>query len=228
MQTAEVMEFLTHAWLAKSRGMFDYLKPMVKACLFDIGNVLVSFDYSRTFGKFVTRTARTLEEIRICLSAMTEELETGRLTSSAFISRAIDFIAGDVSPEEFVEAFTRIFEPIQPVWDAVEKLREQVPVHLFSNTSELHELHLFQEFPGFSRFHGGFYSWRLGSMKPSPEIYEAALATLGLPAEEVAYIDDLAPNIETGRRLGFRCHQYDKSRHPALLQFLEDCGLAMQ
>jgi putative hydrolase of the HAD superfamily len=127
-----------------------------------------------------------------------------------------------------VEAFTRIFDPIQPVWDIVDKVREQVPVHLFSNTSELHELHLFQEFPAFSRFHGGFYSWRLGSMKPSPEFYHTALATLGLPAEEVAYIDDLTPNIETGKRLGFRCHQYDKARHPALLQFLEECGLLAQ
>jgi putative hydrolase of the HAD superfamily len=198
---------------------------MIQACLFDIGNVLVSFDYSRTFGKFVSRTPRTFDEIRLHLSEMTEELETGRLSTEDFISRATAFIGGDVSRAEFTEAFTRIFEPIQPVWDLVETVRAAVPVHLFSNTSELHELYLFQEYPGFSRFHGGFYSWRLGTMKPDAAIYEHALATLGLPAEAVAYIDDLPPNVETGRRLGFRTHQYDHTRHGELVEFLTGCGL---
>jgi FMN phosphatase YigB (HAD superfamily) len=154
-----------------------------------------------------------------------EELETGRLSSDAFVARAMAFIGGGVSREEFLRAFTEIFEPIEPVWEAVEIIRDAVPVHLFSNTSELHERHLFATFPGFSRFHGGFYSWRLGLMKPHAGIYENALRALDLPAKEIAYIDDLSDNIETGRRLGFNCHQYDRDRHEDLLRFLGECGL---
>lgn len=198
---------------------------MIKACLVDIGNVLVSFDYARTFPRLAPRMSRSLEEIRAHLSEVIGELETGRLSSDAFVARAMEFIGSGVSRQEFVRAFTEIFEPIEPVWEAMEIIRDAVPVHLFSNTSELHEQHLFAAFPGFSRFHGGFYSWRLGLMKPHAGIYENALRALDLPANEVAYIDDLPANIETGRRLGFNCHQYDRNRHEDLLQFLEECGL---
>jgi len=198
---------------------------MIKACLFDIGNVLVTFDYRRTFDRIAARTPRSLDEIGRHLSAASSDLETGRLSSGAFITAAVDFMGGDVGEEDFRAAFTGIFEPIAPVWEVVEAVREVVPVYLFSNTSELHESGLFKTFPVFSRFHGGFYSWRLGSMKPDAGMFEHAIARLGLPGEEIAYIDDLAANIEAGQRFGFRCHQYDRTQHGELVQFFTDCGL---
>ena len=88
----------------------------------------------------------------------------------------------------------------------------------------MHERFLLRQFPGFAGFRGGFYSGRLGTMKPDPGMYEHALAVLGLPAHEIAYIDDLPANIETGRRLGFHCHHYDRIRHADLERFLSDCG----
>jgi HAD superfamily hydrolase (TIGR01509 family) len=104
-------------------------------------------------------------------------------------------------------------------------VRRRVPVYLFSNTSELHETYLFRRFPGFTQFTGGFYSWRLGAMKPGPGMYQAALTTLGLRGEEIAYIDDLPANIATGRSFGFHSLQYDRSRHHELEHFMEECGL---
>lgn len=199
---------------------------MIRACLFDIGNVLVTFDYSRTFAGIALRSVRTYEEIHAHLAEVCDSLETGRLSSEDFITRGVEFIGGGVSREEFEEAFTGIFEPIQPVWKIVETVTEKVPAWLFSNTSELHEQWLLRQYPGFAGFRGGFFSWRLGVMKPDPGIYEHALAALGLPASEIAYIDDLPANIETGRRLGFHCHQYDRTRHGDLQKFLRDCGLS--
>ena len=198
---------------------------MIRACLFDIGNVLVSFDYARTFPQFAERTERTFDEIHAHLWAVSPELETGRISSADFISRGVDFIGGGITDAEFEEAFTGIFEPIQPVWDAVATVSAKVPAWLFSNTSELHERFLFQKYPAFASFHGGCFSWRLGSMKPDPAMYEQALTVLGLPAHEIAYIDDLPANIEIGRRFGFHCHQYDRMRHADLLHFLNGCGL---
>ncbi len=198
---------------------------MIRACLFDIGNVLVTFDYARTFPLIAARTERMYEEVHAYLSTVITELETGRLSSEDFITRGVEFLGGGITGAEFEKAFTEIFEPIHPVWDAVRSVTAKVPAWLFSNTSELHERFLFQQFPEFAAFHGGCYSWRLGSMKPDRGMYEQALTVLGLPAEEIAYIDDLPANIETGRRFGFHCHQYDRTRHADLLRFLRDCGL---
>ncbi len=198
---------------------------MIKACLFDIGNVLVDFDFRRTFDGLLHRTPRSMEEIRQRISGMIPELETGRMGSDAFASDLMEFIGGDLTHPEFLTAYNAIFQAIPQMWEVMEKVRARVPVYLFSNTSELHETHLLQTFPDFARFHGGFYSWRLGYMKPDPGMYEAALTTLNLPAHEIAYIDDLLPNIETGRRLGFHCHQYDMARHDELVKFLTNLGL---
>ena len=176
-----------------------------QACLFDIGNVLVTFDYARTFPMLAARTPRTFAEVLDHLSAMSGVLETGRLSSEEFIARALDFLGSGVTRAEFLASFEGIFELIEPVWELMKTIRRRVPVYLFSNTSELHEACLFRLFPqfaGFDGFDGGFYSWRLGTMKPEPGMYEAALSTLGLRPEEIAYVDDLPANIATGRRLG--------------------------
>ncbi len=196
-----------------------------KAILFDIGNVLLSFDYARTFPSLAAKTPRSFAEVHGHLSGMSGDLESGRLTSEDFIASAVEFLGGGVTPEEFHESFTGIFQPIAPVWELVERVRRRVPVYLFSNTSEIHEAHIFRHFPQFSVFTGGFYSWRLGAMKPEPGMYQAALTTLGLRGQEIAYVDDLPANIETGRGFGFHSLQYDRSRHHELEQFLDQCGL---
>jgi len=197
----------------------------LKAVLFDIGNVLLTFDYRRTFPALAAKTPRTFAEVYRHLSGMSGALETGRLSSADFIAGALDFIGGGVTREEFVESFTGIFQTIEPAWEMVERVRRRVPVYLFSNTSELHEDCIFRQFPQFAVFAGGFYSWRVGSMKPDSGMYEAALQTLGLRGEEIGYVDDLAANIGTGRRFGFHGLQFDHRRPEELGQFLERCGL---
>ncbi len=198
---------------------------MIQACLFDIGNVLVSFDYSRAFHRIAGQTQRTLEDLKSHLSEAGTALETGSIDSGTFISEALAFLGEGVSRESFLSAFTEIFALNRPMWEVVDAVRAVMPVHLFSNTSEIHETWLFQKWPEFSRFNGGFFSWRLGSMKPGAGMYERAIQTLGVPPESIAYIDDLPANIETGRRFGFRSHLYDLRRHEALLDFLDACGV---
>ena len=198
---------------------------MIKACLFDIGNVLVTFDFRRSFNRFGSRSPKSLEEIGRHLAAAGDGLETGRLSSDEFVASAVEFIGGDITAEDFRAAFTGFFEIIPPVWKLVEAIRHAVPLYLFSNTSELHEACLFKNFPEFNHFHGGIYSWRVGSMKPHDGMYQHAITTLGVQGNEIAYIDDLPANIETGKRCDFRCHQYDRTRHDELVRFLDECGL---
>jgi FMN phosphatase YigB (HAD superfamily) len=194
----------------------------IRACLFDIGNVLVTFDYTRTFPALAGRTGRRCEDIHAYLAGMSTDLESGCLSSDEFVTRALTFMGGDVTRAGFLTAFTEIFAPITPVWDMVQTVCQRVPVHLFSNTSELHESYLLNSYPDFSWFAGGFYSWRLGVMKPDAAMYHAALESLTLPADQVVYVDDLPANVETGRSLGLHCHLFDRTRPEDLHTFLTD------
>ena len=91
---------------------------------------------------------------------------------------------------------------------------------LFSNTNSLHCPWAFEVFPDFALFDAAVLSFEVGAIKPDPAIYEHAIATHHLDPAATLYIDDLAPNIATGRAHGFRCFQYDQTDHPAFQLWL--------
>jgi FMN phosphatase YigB (HAD superfamily) len=50
----------------------------------------------------------------------------------------------------------------------------------------------------------------VGAGKPSPIIYNAALASLGVTAEESIYVDDYPPEADGARDLGFTAFLIDR------------------
>ena len=63
--------------------------------------------------------------------------------------------------------------------------------------------------------------------KPNEDIFEIAIDRTGITPAETVYIDDLAANCDTGRRLGFRTHEYDPSNHEAFISFLQGEGVVL-
>ena len=55
-------------------------------------------------------------------------------------------------------------------------------------------------------FDKAYYSQKVGLRKPNADIFEFVLNDAGITARESFYIDDLPPNIETARKLGFKTH----------------------
>ena len=61
--------------------------------------------------------------------------------------------------------------------------------------------------------------------KPDPAIYRIACEQFGIEPATTFFIDDLLPNIETARALGFRTHHYHHDRHDELLADLRASGV---
>jgi FMN phosphatase YigB (HAD superfamily) len=77
-----------------------------------------------------------------------------------------------------------------------------VPLYCLSNISAdifeyLRERHSFWHV-----FQGIVISGAIKMMKPEPEIFHHLLALYGLEADETAFVDDNAPNVEAARTLG--------------------------
>lgn len=51
------------------------------------------------------------------------------------------------------------------------------------------------------------YSCELGVLKPDPRMYQTALDKLGVPAEEVLFVDDLAKNLRGAEAVGMQAIQ---------------------
>ncbi len=193
---------------------------MIDAFLFDIGRVIVQFDFDLIYRRLEPLAGRPLTGVAQQIAPMLIPLETGQLTAADFVQQATALIGGGVTEHDFATAYMEIFTPNEPMWRTVERVASKVPVYLFSNISALHEIWLLKEYDVFQHFKGGLFSWRCGSMKPDDEIYRQGLELLGVPAERIGYVDDLEPNIATGRRFGFQSHLYNMADHAAFEDFL--------
>ncbi len=187
--------------------------PRPKALLFDIGNVLVTFDFARTARRLAEGSRLGAEEAYVRIRPLVIELECGRLGTEEFVERAMESAEYHGTREEFVEAYQRIFELNEPMVALVERLAGEFPLYHLSNTSQLHLDHLVEAFPVFAHFQGGAYSHVSGCMKPEEKIYRDAISAAGVEPGEIVYLDDLEPNIVAGRQLGLHTVHYDWQRH---------------
>ena len=198
---------------------------MIKAFLFDIGKVLLNFDYQQAVDHVRAKSSLSGEQIRAAIGQFHAPLETGAISTGTFLEQAIEATSYSGSPEEFAAGYCDIFTPNQPMWELVDALQANYPLYLFSNTSDLHWDFIRAKFPQFESFSDGVFSMRVKAMKPDPAIYDAALELTKVEAGEIFYIDDLAANIDAARVLGFHTHLYIPGAHEALIAALAKAGL---
>jgi putative hydrolase of the HAD superfamily len=195
--------------------------------LFDIGNVLLRFDYKKPMLSLVPPHLGDAAARLSLLEEKKDDLESGRIEADVFISWALDTLGSDASPDDFRLAWRSIFTPIHETWELVKKLKTAGHrLILFSNINAIHHPWIFEEFPIFSHFDGAVMSYQIGCMKPSDEFYLRATKLYQLDPGDTIYIDDLKANIEAGRRFGFVCHMYEPGQHRALLDFLQPFELS--
>jgi putative hydrolase of the HAD superfamily len=184
--------------------------------LFDIGKVLLDFDFESSLRKFLPAShpdpAAALDQ----LLARKDEFETGRISTEDYTRWALETLGTDASPEIFHHAWRNIFTPNRPMWETVRKLHNAGHrLILFSNTNAIHCPWIFEAYPEFSLFHSAILSYEVGSIKPQQEIYRHAIDKYALTPENTLYIDDLPANIATGQEFGFQTHTYQLTNHPA-------------
>ena len=69
------------------------------------------------------------------------------------------------------------------------------------------------------------FSHHAKAMKPDESIFKKAITQFDLDPSKTAYIDDMAVNIATGRRLGFQCIHYNPDAHNVAETELRALGL---
>jgi putative hydrolase of the HAD superfamily len=198
---------------------------MVEAIIFDIGNVLLRFDFSLATQRIAPFCAANAASIPTLLEPLKVELESGRLAGEAFLEQASESIGYTGERALLRSAWQEIFEPIEATHLLVEKLHGSLPLFLLSNTNDLHAEYFLSRYPVFQRFQTAVYSHECGLMKPDSGIYAYALEKFGLGAEQVFFIDDLAANIEAARASGWRTHHYAEKSHEGLLAKLRSLAL---
>ena len=178
-----------------------------QAVVFDLGKVLLDFDYGRLARNMKQHCDISIEELISALnqSELLHRYETGLLTSQAFFEEVKELSSFRHGYEQFEPLFADIFAPIPEMIDLQQRLQSRgVPTYIFSNTNEIAVGHIRRSYPFFASFTGYVLSYEQGAMKPNPRIYEVVEELTGGRGGELLYIDDRPENIEQGKHRGWQ------------------------
>ena len=178
-----------------------------KAVVFDLGKVLVDFDYSIAARKVAARSTKSLRDLAAFLSAspVLIQYESGAVNRREFFEqiRAAVGFQGDLA--EFGGYFADIFIEIPQMIALHAELRRcGMPTYIFSNTNDLAIEHVKRNFPFFKNFDGYIYSCEVGAMKPDAKIYAAMEKLCGRSGADIIYLDDRLENVQAGLVRGWQ------------------------
>jgi glucose-1-phosphatase len=195
------------------------------AIVFDLGKVLVDFDWSIAAKKIAARSAAPPEQFHEFLAAspLLWQYECGQLSRQNFFEAIQSAIGFQETVAEFNGYFAEIFSLIEPMIALHAELRRrEFKTYIFSNTNDLAIEYIRRNFPFFKNFNGYILSYEVGAMKPQPEIYEAMEKMSGQRGADLIYIDDRLENVEGGNARGWRTilHESPEKTRTALEKFL--------
>ena len=179
---------------------------MTKVVFLDLGNVIVGLDYESGYRATTKYSRLDVSEIpgRIHAAALLQPFETGQMSNEEFQSRFCEALQMDAIPfDEFRGLWSGIFPAETLVSEKlIEGLAARNRLLLLSNTNDIHFRWIHEHYPHLKHFHDYVLSYRVGALKPSPRIYEAALQMAGCEPGECFFADDVAENVEGARHAG--------------------------
>jgi FMN phosphatase YigB (HAD superfamily) len=180
-------------------------KPEV--VVFDLGKVLVDFDYSIAARRIAARSTMPPRDVQhfIDHSPLLFRYEMGLMSRQEFFEeiRKTTGFQGDI--EEFGQFFADIFSPIDEMVGWHEQLKRQnVPTFIFSNTNDLAIAHIRRNFAFFARFDAYVLSYEHGAMKPDAKLYEVVEQVTDRKGKQILYLDDRLENVQAGVVCGWQ------------------------
>ncbi len=184
---------------------------MIKALIFDLGNTLIPFDFRRGYAAMEQRCPYRMPEIRERIGAtdLVTRLESGQIEPRPFVQELCRILDMQMSYEEFRDVWCSVFFPETLVAESwLEALAKRYPLVLLSNTNAMHFEMLEAQYPLLRLFEHRVLSNQVGAMKPSPIIYETAIAKAGCTAGECFFTDDIPAYVEAARQNGIDAVQF--------------------
>ena len=187
---------------------------MIKTIIFDLGNVIVPFDFKRGYTSMADLIGMPPEEVRqrIISADLMRPFESGNMESREFVDRICTALGHSIDHDTFSRLWSSIFLPEANFTEGfVSGLGRNHRLLILSNTNDLHWNMIKSTYPVVSRFHDFVLSYKVGAMKPLPEIYQAAIQMAGCRPEECFFTDDVADYVESARNHGIDAVQFQSA-----------------
>jgi FMN phosphatase YigB (HAD superfamily) len=183
----------------------------IRAVIFDLGKVLVGFDFQRGYDRLQVLCGYPVAEVkhRIGHTGYVPKLESGQMESRDFVQKLGEALGATFEYGQFCEIWSSIFLPGTLVPESlVAGLKKRYELVLLSNTNAMHFEMLEREYPILRHFEKRALSHLVGAAKPSPLIYQKAVELAGCPPEECFFTDDIPEYVEGARQAGIDAVQF--------------------
>jgi FMN phosphatase YigB (HAD superfamily) len=187
---------------------------LIKAVIFDLGKVIVPFDFRRGYERIAALTGIPAADVplRIRPTGLVERFESGQLEPRDFVARISTVLGLNCTYEDFCGIWSSIFLPETLVPEELLRgIAARYRLVLLSNTNAIHFEMVRAHYPLLRHFHALVLSHEVGAMKPSPVIYQKAVEAAGCLPEECFFTDDIADYVEGARRFGIDAVQFQSA-----------------
>ena len=169
------------------------------------------FDFQRGYARIEALCGFPAVEIpkRIASTGLVQRFERGEIESRKFVREFAGHLDLEITYDQFCEAWCAIFtrETLVPE-ELLIALRRNYRLLLLSNTNAIHFEMIRENYPILRNFDSLILSYEVGAMKPSPRIYQRAIAEARCGAAECFFTDDIPEYVEGARREGIDAVQF--------------------
>lgn len=184
---------------------------MLKAFIFDLGNVLLLFSHQRMFEQIGALCGREAAEVRQALVSddLGDQFERGGLTEDELQAELERRLGIGFDRESLHRAIADIFTPNEPMLRYVDELKQRgYRLVLLSNTNSIHVRWIESNYDVLSKFDACVLSHEVGALKPERAIYDAAIDCANFPPGECFYTDDIEAYVSGGRECGLNAEVF--------------------
>ncbi|MGD0093319.1 MAG: HAD family phosphatase [Planctomycetota bacterium] len=188
----------------------------IEAVIFDIGGVLLEYDFELAVRAAVPLTGLSADEIRRRLFgaggyASTEhrrevlDFECGRLSGEQFHAFVQQLLGCRIPFPLFCQTWNCIFKrEIEPTVALLRRLQRAAGLKVggLSNTNVIHYEYIRRRWSVLREIEYMFASHEIGHRKPDPACFQHVLKEMGVAAPRAVFVDDFSQNVAGARSAG--------------------------
>jgi len=180
----------------------------IRALLFDLGGVVIGFDFKRAFRVWAAAAGCDPTELErgFSFDEAYEQHERGEIDAAGYFSVLRRSLGLSISDEQLVAGWNDIYLGVIAGMSALlSAANRHLPLYGFTNSNPTHRDAWSKRFANeLSVFRSIFVSSDLGRRKPDPEAFSVVAARTGFQVSEFLFFDDAPENVEGARVAGMR------------------------
>jgi glucose-1-phosphatase len=187
---------------------------MIKAIIFDLGKVIVPFDFQRGYSRLEPLCDVPAAEIsaRLRPTGLVQRFESGAIEPHDFFRQFSSHLNLRASYSDFCEIWSSIFLPETLIPESmIAALARDYPLILLSNTNAIHFEMIQENYPILRHFRNLVLSYKIGAIKPAPLIYQKAIEAAGCRPGECFFTDDIEEYVIGAKQQGIDAVQFQSA-----------------